>query len=267
MNATCRSNGIILSWILVIERMMEDRRPKRFSSLNSVIHSFHSAIALCRGDRRLLAEWIEAAQSSSTRLCVALITLGCGAYGFTVGLRNGWEMGAYVAVKLPLILFITLLFNGLLNGLLGLALGSGIGVRKSIRFLLIGFAIMSIILGALSPISFFATLNMPEPGTLDDATWHGANLLLHTSLIAYAGILAHSRLLHYVRDFADSPSAGTHAFLAWLTGNLFVGAQISWILRPFFVSPGLKVEFLRVDPFDGNFYEAVFRAIRNVTNF
>jgi hypothetical protein len=74
-------------------------------------------------------------------------------------------------------------------------------------------------------------------------------------------------LLHYVRDFADSPSAGTHTFLAWLIGNLFVGAQISWILRPYFVSPGLEVEFLRVDPFDGNFYEAVLHAIRNVTNF
>ncbi len=65
-----------------------------------------------------------------------------------------------------------------------------------------------------------------------------------------------------------TPIAPAHIlFWAWLIGNLFVGAQISWILRPYFVSPGLKVEFLRVDPFDGNFYEAVFRAIRNVTNF
>lgn len=175
-------------------------------------------------------------------------------------------MAFYVALKLPFIIFLTLFLNGMLNGMLSLALDSGIGFRKSLQFLLIGFAIMSIILGALSPISFFATLNMPEPGVLGDATWHGANLLLHTSMIAYAGILAHSRLLHYVRDFADSPRAGTHTFLAWLIGNLFVGAQISWILRPYFVSPGLKVELLRVDPFDGNFYEAVFRAIRNVTN-
>ena len=63
-------------------------------------------------------------------------------------------MGAYVAVKLPLIIFITLIVNGLLNGLLGLVLGSGIGFRKSVQFLLTGFAIMAVILGALSPISF-----------------------------------------------------------------------------------------------------------------
>jgi len=225
-----------------------------------------NAIALCRGDNGLLANWIGAARSGSVRCCLLLIALGCGAYGFTVGLRNGWEMGAYVAVKLPLILIITLLLNGLLNGLLGLVLGSGIGFRKSVQFLLTGFAIMAVILGALSPIGFFATLNMPSSGDGSGRfAWHGASLLMHTGLIAFAGITAHARLLHYVREFADSSRAGTHAFFAWLAGNLFVGAQVSWNLRPFFVSPGLEVEFLRDDPFNGNFYEAVIVALKNVS--
>ncbi|MDP6794594.1 MAG: hypothetical protein QGG00_04285 [Verrucomicrobiota bacterium] len=183
-----------------------------------------------------------------------------------MGLRNGWEMGAYVAIKLPLILLITLLLNGLLNGLLGLVLGSGIGVQKSLQFLLVGVAIMAVILGALSPISFFATLNTPSSGDGSGRyAWHGASLLMHTLLIAFAGIVAHARLLQYIRDFADSSRAGTFAFFAWLAGNLFVGAQVSWNLRPFFVSPGLKVEFLRPDPFNGNFYEAVWVAIKNIT--
>ena len=197
---------------------------------------------------------------------MALIALGCGAYGFTVGLRNGWEMGAYVALKLPLIIFITLLLNGLLNGLLGLALGSGLGFRKSVQFLLTGFAIMAVILGALSPISFFVTLNMPaSDGGSGRYAWHGASLLMHTCLIAFAGITANVRLLKYVREFADTSRAGTHAFFAWLAGNLFVGAQVSWNLRPFFVSPGLEVEFLRDEALNGNFYEAVVVALKNVT--
>ena len=156
---------------------------------------------------------------------MALIALGCGAYGFTVGLRNGWEMGAYVALKLPLIIFITLLLNGLLNGL---ALGSGLGFRKSVQFLLTGFAIMAVILGALSPISFFLTLNMPaSDGGSGRYAWHDASLLMHTCLIAFAGITANVRLLNHVREFADTFRAGTHAFFAWLAGNLFVGAQVS----------------------------------------
>ena len=214
----------------------------------------------------MLADWIESTQKGSVRYCMALIALGCGAYGFTVGLRNGWEMGAYVALKLPLIIFITLLLNGLLNGLLGLALGSGLGFRKSVQFLLTGFAIMAVILGALSPISFFVTLNMPaSDGGSGRYAWHGASLLMHTCLIAFAGITANVRLLNYVREFAYTSRAGTHAFFAWLAGNLFVGAQVSWNLRPFFVSPGLEVEFLRDDPLNGNFYEAVIVALKNVT--
>ena len=55
----------------------------------------------------MLADWIESAQRGSVPYCMALIALGCGAYGFTVGLRNGWEMGAYVTVKLPLIIFLS----------------------------------------------------------------------------------------------------------------------------------------------------------------
>jgi LmbE family N-acetylglucosaminyl deacetylase len=34
---------------------------------------------------------------------------------------------------------------------------------------------------------------------------------------------------------------------AWLAANLFLGSQLSWILRPFIGSPGLPVEFLRHD--------------------
>ena len=214
----------------------------------------------------LLADWIDAARNESVRFCLFLITLGCGAYGFTVGLRNGYEMGAYVAVKLPLILLITLLLNGLLNGLLGLVLGSGIGIRKSLHFLLVGLAIMALILGALSPVSFFATLNTPSTGDgSSQYAWHGASLLMHTLLIAFAGIIAHARLLQHIRDFAGTSRAGTIAFFAWLAGNLFVGAQVAWNLRPYFVSPGLKVEFLRPDPFNGNFYEAIWVAIKNIT--
>lgn len=220
--------------------------------------------ALCRGERSLLAGWVDGTAPGSLRLCVALIIAGCGSYGITIGLRNGWEMAGYLAVKLPAVVFFTLLVNGLLNGMLGLVLGSGIGFRQSLQFLLTGFAIMALVLGALSPVTFFATLNMPPPGAPGSHTWHGLNLLLHTAVIAFAGILAHCRLLDHVRDFAETRRAGTHTFFAWLAGNLFVGAQISWTLRPFFVSPGLDVEFLRARPFDGSFYEAVWRAMQNV---
>jgi len=135
-----------------------------------------------------------------------------------------------------------------------------IGFRQSLQFLLAGFAIMALILGALSPVTFFMALNMPPATDPTAGSWHALTLLSHTCAIAVAGIISHRKLLSFVRDFADSRHAGTRTFFAWLLGNLFVGAQVSWILRPFFGSPGLEIQFLRPDPLEGSFYEAVFHA-------
>jgi len=121
--------------------------------------------ALCRGERTLLSSWIEGTRRGSLRICAILIILGCGTYGFTIGYRNGWEMAAWVALKLPAIIFLTLFVNGLLNGMIGLILGSGIGFRQSLQFLLTGFAIMSVIVGA--PLSTCRILERrtASPGT------------------------------------------------------------------------------------------------------
>jgi hypothetical protein len=51
---------------------------------------------------------------------------------------------------------------------------------------------------------------------------------------------------------------------AWLAGNLFLGSQLSWILRPFIGQPSLPVEFFRTTALHGNFYENVFRAVLQI---
>jgi hypothetical protein len=65
---------------------------------------------------------------------------------------------------------------------------------------------------------------------------------------------------------ATQAGAATATLLAWLGGNCFLGAQFSWILRPFFGSPSLEVAFLRPDPLRGNFYLAVWRSLQHITN-
>ena len=71
-----------------------------FVIMSGITTNPHPIPALCRGERDLLSRWIEQAQAGSLRTCTLLIILGCGAYGFTIGLRNGWEMAGYVAVKI-----------------------------------------------------------------------------------------------------------------------------------------------------------------------
>jgi hypothetical protein len=87
---------------------------------------------------------------------------------------------------------------------------------------------------------------------------------MHVAVIALAGTTGNLRLLQLLSKAAASRAVGLRVLFAWLAGNFFLGSQLSWILRPFIGSPGLPVEFLRKNAFDGNFYESVFRSLHNI---
>jgi hypothetical protein len=185
--------------------------------------------------------------------------IGLAAYGFSVGFWRSPLMGAYVAIKMPLLIACTLACNGLLNGLLGALLGSGLGFRQSWLALLTAFAQAALILGSLSPVTFFLAWNAPPPDSAQAVTAHSAYLIAHTVLIAFAGVVSNLHLHRLLAGRAPSQLVAHGTLFAWLAGNAFLGAQFSWLLRPFFGSPGLKVQFLRDHPTkDGNFYQAVW---------
>ena len=92
-------------------------------------------------------------------------------------------------------------------------------------------------------------------------------LLAHVAMIALAGTTGNVRLFQLLLSMSPHRAAALRVLAAWLTGNLFLGSQLTWILRPFIGSPGLPVQFLRADAFHGNFYEAVFRAISSHFNW
>lgn len=194
---------------------------------------------------------------SLSPLAIAIIG-GCATYGFAIGLWRAPQQGLYVAIKMPLLIFMTLTVNGLLNGMLGLLLGSGLSFRQTLQACLMSFAIFSLIVGSLSPIAIAMVLDAPPPNAPEASEWYRAILLTHTAIIAFAGIVANHKLLRLLQVFSGSASAGWRTLLAWLAGNLFVGAQLSYNLRPFFGNPQLPIQFLRPHPFEGSFYEAVW---------
>lgn len=216
---------------------------------------------LCLGDHQMLGKWLTHSPRRMLSSTIPCILCGCGLYGLSMGFWHGWEMGIYVALKLPLLIFCTLIVNGLLNGLLAQVLDSGISMRQSVQFLLTGFACMAIILGSLSPITLAMAMHAPTPDSQESETFHAATLLFHTTLIAYAGTVSHLTLLGFLKSFCNDTKAAISTFFAWLAGNLFVGAQLSWVMRPFFGSPSLEVSFLRDDPFRGTFYETIWRSL------
>ncbi|QTN33927.1 hypothetical protein HZ994_16935 [Akkermansiaceae bacterium] len=194
--------------------------------------------------------------------CVALV--GFGIYGLTVGWWRAPMMGLFVAVKMPLLIALTLGCNGLLNGLLGLLMGSGLGFRQSLHALLSAFAISGLILGSVAPVTFFLALNVPAAESTEAATAHSAYLLIHVFLIAVAGLAGVVRLRGLLEGYTASPAIARSTLGAWIAGNAFLGMQFSWILRPFFGSPRLEVAFLRENPMAGSFLEAVWGSLERI---
>lgn len=220
---------------------------------------------LLRGDPTDLCEWIENPSLRNLVICIVTIILGFGCYGLTVGLWRDPLMGVFVGVKMPALIFITLACNGFLNGMFGLLLGSGLGFRQSLLAQLMSFAIAALILGSLSPIFLFLALNAPSPEAANAALAHSNYLIIHTVLIAYAGVIANVHLAKLLIVMTPDRKTAAATLGAWLGGNAFVGAQFSWILRPFFGTPTLEVQFLRDDAMRGTFYETVWSSLDRIS--
>src|SRR5262245_17313816 len=201
-------------------------------------------------------------------LCVGVIAIGAGLYGGAMGYWRAPKQALFVAIKFPLIILLTTFGNALLNAMLAPLLGANLSLRQSFLAILMSFTIASAILGGFSPLAAFVIWNAPPlsaDASLSAGTYSFIQLM-HVSVIAFAGLVANFRLVQLLRQLSGNVAAARRVLVAWLTGNLFLGSQLSWILRPFIGSPGLEVEFLRKSAFHGNFYETVFGAVMKIFN-
>src|SRR5215475_6521393 len=221
---------------------------------------------LLRGQPEVLGEWIEHWTLKRLLFCVAVIFFGAGLYGGAMGWWRAPEQGLIVAIKFPLIILLTTLGNALLNGMLAPLLGLNIGLRQSLLAILMSFTIASAILGSFSPLTAFVVWNaapMSDNAQFSTRTYNFIQIM-HVCIIAFAGTTANVRLVQLLKQLSGRAAVARRVLFAWLAGNLFLGSQLCWILRPFIGRPGLEVEFLRANAFQGNFYETVFRALREL---
>lgn len=226
---------------------------------------FQRLIILCRGDSDQIVQWLDEHDLRWLVICATTIAAGCALYGSVVGLWRAPAQAVYTGVKMPLLIFLTCGANALLNGMLAQVLGSGLGFRQTSLAILMSFTTSSVILAALSPVAFFIYLNTPPPSaSAVHGAAHSIMILGNVLFIAYAGMVANQRLLRLLERRCADVNIARRVFWSWLGGNLFLGAQISWILRPFIGSPLLTVQFLRDNPLHGNFYETVFNAMQNI---
>lgn len=220
--------------------------------------------AMLRGDAERLSVWLAASDLRSLASYVIIIAIGSGLYGLTIGIWRAPLQSFYTAIKFPMLIFLTCAGNGILNGMLAQVLGSGLSFKQTTFAILMSFAIAATILGAFSPITLFIWYNAPPLGSANATAGHSVMLLTHVFLIAFAGVMANRRLLDLLKKFSGQVRTARAVFFSWLAGNLFLGAQLAWNLRPFIGHPSLGVQFLRDHPLRGNFYEAVWAAFQNL---
>jgi hypothetical protein len=217
---------------------------------------------LLRAEPQGLLPWVGSGDRAHLLVCGLSVLVGAGLFGAAMGCWRSPLQALYTGVKFPLVLFLISIGNGLLNAMLAPLLGLNIGWRQSFMAVLMSFAIASLILGGFSPLLFFLVWNAPPM----HESFAAYNLLLVSvvAIIAFAGVASNVRLLQLLEAFGRDSKAGRRVLLAWLAGNLFLGSQLCWILRPFVGSPHLAVQFIRPDAFNGNFYEALLRALLNL---
>lgn len=224
----------------------------------------HRLRTLLRGEPQGVIDWINDDRARGLTSCLAVIVAGCGLYGATVGLWRSPLQAVYVAVKIPLVILLTAGANAILNGMLAQLLGTGLSFRQTSLAIVMSFAVAAIILASLAPLILFLLVNTPPWS----AGGHGGDVMLVAlvATIAFSGVVANLRLLGLLEHASRRRTVALQTLFAWLAGNLLLGSQIAWVLRPYIGPADLPVEFLRAEPLRGNFFEALAGAVLRLLN-
>ncbi|MDB6108844.1 MAG: hypothetical protein JWR69_594 [Pedosphaera sp.] len=222
--------------------------------------------ALLRGQPEMISGWVRRWSVNRMLLYIAVIFVGAGCFGAAMGCWRAPQQGLYDAIKFPLVILLTTLGNALLNGMLASLLGLNLGFRQSLLLIFMSFTIAAAILGSFSPLLFFLVWNTPAASSTVGSVSAAYSFmqLAVVGFIAFAGVAANVRLFPVLRALSGSSSVALKVLFAWLAVNLLLGSQLCWNLRPFIGNPDIPVEFVTPHAFEGNFFEAVFKAARHL---
>lgn len=165
-------------------------------------------------------------------------------YGAGMGVFAGGIWILFDAIKMPLIILITLYISLPIFYIIDVYSGSEIEFSQCAVFLLSSFSIMAINMSAFTPVVFFFGVTTPNIPFI---------VLLNTCICGFSGL---SGLLYLFRcyqiyykdkDKKWYPSMFIGSFIV-----AFVGTQLAWCLRPYFHQYDRFIE-----PIKSNFYVEV----------
>jgi hypothetical protein len=233
----------------------------------------------------LVASILLAAFYGACMSIFALLRLG--------GSADGWMQVIASTTKIPLLFFLTLVVTLPSLYVFNALVGSRISLLSVLNLMVASIAVMVTVLASLGPIIVFFSLS---------TTSHPFMVLLNVVAATVAGFLGMKFLFRTLNrlvlvrqtrdvlpatevepppvldpvpsetpaklgaiekgDEVDTADARS-VFKTWVVVFALVGAQMSWVLRPFVGSPTLPFEWFRER--EGNFFMAVFEMLRTVS--
>lgn len=175
-------------------------------------------------------------------------------YGATMGVYpGGWQI-INNAVKIPILLLLSLYIAMPTYYAFNAFFGGKLDFSQVTALFLSGFAILSIVLLGLMPINLLYTLTTGNETFMN----YAFIVLLNVGIYTVAGFCAVTYLYTGLRTTYPVKEWRT-AFVIGSIILMLAGTQLSWIFRPYFHEyPG----FIR--PIKGNFYVAILELILRV---
>jgi len=218
--------------------------------------------ALCRLDDQLRSALLSPAGCRRLAVSAALtLIVGSSLYGAAFGIWRAGLQATYSAVKMPLLLLCVVLASGAINTMLAQVLGTGLTTTQVWTCILLTMAIAAAMLGALSPVAAYLSLQTGGRAGDGGLLRYRVLLLAHTAVIGICGIKANLCLHRLLVFLTGSRKLATRTLCAWIFTSGLVGCELSWVLSPFLARPDILIPLINPNAFNGNFFEYCWRAL------
>lgn len=173
-------------------------------------------------------------------------------YGALMGLFGGWVQAAASFIKMPLLFLATLAICLPSLYIFNLVLGSQLKFLPMVALLLYAVCLTAALSVSLAPVAFFFMICGSD---------YRFMVLLHVAILAVSGLVGLVGMYRGLKALCEKAGGyGTgRVFRVWVFLYAIVGAQMSWLMRPFLGMPDLPFQIFR--PVEGNFFTAVFRTL------
>jgi hypothetical protein len=177
-------------------------------------------------------------------------------YGLIMGSFNGIAQSLVTSIKMPVLIFLSLLICFPAFYVIQFMLGSKMSIFQMANMILSGFIVFTTIALSFSPIVIFFMITGNNYSFLK---------LLHVAIFIFSGVFGMRTIISGLKYSCEKmdiyPKMGINVFKFWIVIFAFVSMQLAWNLRPFIGEKELPFELFREK--EGNFYLAVVQSLRD----